>query len=648
MSLSRGFTGERSGGSAGDMFHAGLNRRAKMRGGMLATRSFLSRNPPPAGGVPPSAARYSVPVRSADATQHVLGAAPDFAFPKAVMPGAPSNAAAAAAGAGAAAEPLIRPPKELHPLNACFTTIIPYLSHYYPEFSAVLIKRAFVEDDIEDDLYDEGEGEGEDGGELEDEADEIEEQGEGLGIFAVDAPLRVPAFAVGAEAVDPYPDLMVPRSEYEQLQFIRTKRVSDHTGQGRELGRADILEDFVLVCDRVFPSTYLRNTVIHSFPDDNRESSRAEDRSNTIRMDTRFTQLLELVQTSNWAGVLELKASRHDPRSTTVRVYHVIPFVAPPRAKCIQFFDPQTKHGRPLTAIDMLLESDVEEEKYPYVLSRQNFIRMLHSSQRGNLRGTDDGSYDLYVSRVMVLRREAQTLPRAFSLVSRHTGGRTLLSGQLVDRERQLSLLTRPDDLINDILRARPIGHGARDAAAVRASLEPHYMFDAPAPGEPDPNSTIEDIQRNFEEAKHLVYGGRAIQIRDPYNIYIGRPDDRKITATLQPNEDRGDVFEVTVELNGLQVNVDRYRNFKVEHHQGFNLSSQANAQQVFYNLMSDFIERLNYSIVEWEAEPRIAAAEPVAAAAAPAAAAAAPAAAAPAAAAAADGSGFFVEEGTQ
>jgi hypothetical protein len=466
----------------------------------------------------------------------------------------PGEAAFRAAGAEPP-ELAVRTAAELFPYNQCFSTIIPFLSNYYPELAVV-------------NYYDTGPARILDAAKRASEA-KARATAEGRDMFTDELPEGEPEGG--------YPQLAAATSDARQLAFISKNR-----SRG---GKKHTVKDFIDICKRSFGDDDLDLVRIHKFPDvkayDDKDSER-------------FADVLKMIQINNWAGFLHTRFSRHEPRmpasgqyrETLLNSGHIIPFVSPAGSGCIFFFDPLFKHTRPLVAIDMASDE--------YLLTPRTLMHILYDTRPDAV-----SNYYQFVEEVVVLQRKAVPLQPQHGLVSRHTGGFLQLPDDEAERQEALSLLTRPDDIYNSLLTAQPIG---------AENLHGHFFTIGHLPRRLKPDN----IDIHPELARRYVYSGRAINPFDPPHVDLGIPG-RNIDTMLEKTSSKGQRIQYELKLRGDVVEGKLLKDGVLVPPTGEEgsatfvdrFATQAAARAEYYGSMRHLLDNLGYVIVNRRTEER-------------------------------------------
>jgi len=602
-------------GCTGDEHHNGRNRRVLMRGGMRAANIFTPQSRLKRDA--PSAVFRDRPLQTRvfggenwGDNDLIPGATlgRQFQAPEVQAPPVEEGAAGGGADEGqlVVPEPPLRPFRELFPPNTCFTMIIPFLSYYYPEFAA--LRQEFSPPDAagghDDDLdYEEDEDEEHLGGAV----------GKSNAAFAPASASGALSAKITPSVVAEKPAIVNPEEHYVfvsnadllQLQFIRKNRsTSSHPDL---LYKFKIVKDFMETCRATFQADVAEPYFFFDLDEELTVDKRRE-RAQKLKVkevtedevlleyeddDYVFSYALHDVQRNHYSGIIYLTSSSQDMRTTAVEARrhsgefsHVIPFVSPPGSNCIYFFDSDMQHGLPLMALDVS-RADVEPPdmvpdghglfvpkegtgKPGLAFLRNDFLRLMFPGHTANY--LEEGlmashlasparRFDFYVHTLVVLEVPAQILPKQLTLISRHTGALTMFDFDDEElRERQLKGLARADDLLNqqdteaDLRTVQPLG---------RAALGRHF-FQPPElqPTGREGDVTEEDWLARPDLARRLIYGGRAIDVINPYsyNIDLGEPTNPSLLARLQTVNRRKEPHERTISIyliGDIVVSVD-------------------------------------------------------------------------------------------
>jgi hypothetical protein len=333
----------------------------------------------------------------------------------------------------------------------------------------------------------------------------------------------------------------VAMSDMQQLRLI-----SERIATGGKIGKWGVIEAFEDVCRKVF-GMWATESLYYNDPDRPKPEKqrkpgsrkRVRDPPDEDKLDKEFSSKFEEIQRLNFSGCLVVDISAFDMRPSAVAVRrpdaaatedsiwgHVIPFVSPPGAGCVQFFDPQRHFEAPLIALDF---SKANAEAGGFVFTRELCLRLLFAgqSQNENDQGATDvvgpgGRVNFFVRGVGILRHPARILPSRNTLISRTTGGLVLLEPD--NTQHQLDRMVRPDQFMatRDFDQLRPIG---------RAQLA-RYYYTPTVQADEDYEEENPRLARNLDDARRLIYSGRPMDVTDP-PILRGQATPRNLNAIL-------------------------------------------------------------------------------------------------------------------
>jgi hypothetical protein len=332
----------------------------------------------------------------------------------------------------------------------------------------------------------------------------------------------------------------VAMSDMQQLRLI-----SERVATGGKIGKWGVIEAFEDVCRKLF-GMWATESLYYNDPDRPRPERRKPGSKKRVRdppdedtLDKEFSSKFEEVQRLNFSGCLVVDISAFDMRESAVAVRrpdaaaaedsiwgHVIPFVSPPGAGCVQFFDPQRHFEAPLIALDF---SKANAKAGGFVFTRELCLRLLFAgqSQNENDQGATDvvgpgGRANFFVRGVCILRHPARILPSRNTLISRTTGGLVLLEPD--NTQHQLDRMVRADQFLatRDFDQLRPIG---------RAQLA-RYYYTPTVQADEDYEEENPRLARNLDDARRLIYTGRPMDVTDP-PILRGQATPRNLNAIL-------------------------------------------------------------------------------------------------------------------